>query len=148
MSTEFVADPPASDGETLEPPTGVRAIPPIKEDLAGVVYTFHCPKLAVWADLANAELKLNPGIRNMARAAAMVQFVHASLSLNDSEEVEMRKLDPNDPLDLPDIVRVFSKLTERWQEPVDKIGREIGMDVNVKMQAETRPIKRGTPRRR
>jgi hypothetical protein len=144
---EYDADPPT--GET--PPGSVRDLRPEVLTLAGVKYTFRCPKLAAWAEMAVPALSHSAGQRDAATTGAMVLFLHAALAPAESEALHMRKYDPDDPLDLPDLIGAFMHLVDVWRDEVQRLARAAGMQLELRERAK-RPAEvvapRGAPARR
>jgi hypothetical protein len=124
---EYDADPPADSG----PAGTVRDLPPVTAELAGIEYTFRCPKLAAWAEMAAPALKYTQAARDVATTGAMVLFVHAALGPEDSEAVHLRKYDTADDLDLPDLIRCFAHLVDVWRDEVARLARAAGMRLEL-----------------
>lgn len=125
----------------------MRDLPPVKLDVAGVTYTFLCPKLTVWAEMAGPAFRTHAGLRDMALGSQILMFLHASLSGDESEALHQRKYDPGDPLDLPDLFTAFAQLVEEWRPAVKGLSRAAGVKIDLGDDAPAKPTKKPPAKR-
>lgn len=101
-----------------------RSVPDIPFTLDDREYVAIAPKKIVWATLAAAI-----GGKDMAeKMHAVLTFLDKCLSFEDQAALEERFRDPDDDLDLEDLLTVFDALTTEWEPYFAEEMAELGGD--------------------
>jgi len=116
MTEEFVID--ADDGYV---PVQVD---PVKVRIGGTLYWAHCPPDKKWHLFTPLQDGSDGG------ADAMVEFLKASLSEEDSAEVLKRmRDDEDDEVSLMKLMYVFGRVLNHYQPLIEEHFRAMGMEV-------------------